>query len=580
MGNEDSAKIEKVLLSGGDSNGDREKNTGSSSSRGRKSRKVYSADEAIDKMGFGPFQLMIFFFCGLLWLADAMELMILSILSPAVKCQWDLSSAEEAIITSVVFIGALIGSLFWGVFGDTFGRKKALLGMDLVVLIFGVLSALKLTPDDNRSAGYPWLLACRFGVGFGAAGVTQAATYYIEFLPKKTRAVCSICVAGWWGIGTMFGAALAVAVMGENDLGWHWYLGLSACPMAAALLFFLFVPESARFYLAKGKKKQAEKVLRRVAWFNFKSLPEGSIVSYEEWQKEKEYNGEKPTVFESNHEEKKGHITSSFNDTCTEDNNSEKDPLLAPEGVKKEEKRPSYKEQIKSGFANVIEKFPLLFRNGMWKTTAILSVLWFGSAWLYYGIVLLTTTIFQYNPHCGLTDNMENYTNSSSFYSNATECEEHELDTNDYLKIMWTSGAEMPGLIVTIFIIEIVGRKITMAVNFSITLIGYCLLFICTNEALLTFFLSLIRAFVTGVFQTMYVYTPEVYPTKVRGFGIGFLFSIARVGAIVTPYVAQVLFQASDYAAIAMYAGSALILIVLALLLPLETKGKSLRDKT
>ena len=34
-------------------------------------------------------------------LADAMELMLLSVLGPIVKCQWDLSTAEEAIITSV-----------------------------------------------------------------------------------------------------------------------------------------------------------------------------------------------------------------------------------------------------------------------------------------------------------------------------------------------------------------------------------------------------------------------------------------------------------------------------------------------
>ena len=34
-------------------------------------------------------------------MADAMELMLLSVLSPAVKCQWDLESYEEAAITSV-----------------------------------------------------------------------------------------------------------------------------------------------------------------------------------------------------------------------------------------------------------------------------------------------------------------------------------------------------------------------------------------------------------------------------------------------------------------------------------------------
>ena len=36
-----------------------------------------------------------------LQLADAMELMILSVLSPAVECQWGLTKTEGATITSV-----------------------------------------------------------------------------------------------------------------------------------------------------------------------------------------------------------------------------------------------------------------------------------------------------------------------------------------------------------------------------------------------------------------------------------------------------------------------------------------------
>ena len=34
-------------------------------------------------------------------LADAMELMLLSVLSPEVECEWGLSRSEEAAITSV-----------------------------------------------------------------------------------------------------------------------------------------------------------------------------------------------------------------------------------------------------------------------------------------------------------------------------------------------------------------------------------------------------------------------------------------------------------------------------------------------
>ena len=59
---------------------------------------------------------------------------------------------------------------------------------------------------------------------------------------------------------------------------------------------------------------------------------------------------------------------------------------------------------------------------------------------------------------------------------------------------------------------------------------------------LLTIFLFVIRAFATGVSQVVYVYTPEIYPTTVRAFALGTCSAAAHIGAIVTPYTAQVSF--------------------------------------
>ena len=42
----------------------------------------------------------------------------------------------------------------------------------------------------------------------------------------------------WWAIGSMFGALLAFGVMGPDKLGWHWYLGLAAIPLALVLFIF------------------------------------------------------------------------------------------------------------------------------------------------------------------------------------------------------------------------------------------------------------------------------------------------------------------------------------------------------
>ena len=66
----------------------------------------------------------------------------------------------------------------------------------------------------------PMLLLCRF-VGFGVAGVAQATAYYIEFLPRRTRAICSVCLIGWFAVGTTFGAALAHGVMGSDKYNCH-----------------------------------------------------------------------------------------------------------------------------------------------------------------------------------------------------------------------------------------------------------------------------------------------------------------------------------------------------------------------
>ena len=62
---------------------------------------VFTIDEAVETIGFGIFQLKLSFVAGLAWMADSMEMMVLSILSPALLCEWSLSSWQKALITTV-----------------------------------------------------------------------------------------------------------------------------------------------------------------------------------------------------------------------------------------------------------------------------------------------------------------------------------------------------------------------------------------------------------------------------------------------------------------------------------------------
>ena len=52
-------------------------------------------------MGFSKFQIKLSLVTGLAWMADSMEMMLLSILGPALLCEWSLKSWEKALITTV-----------------------------------------------------------------------------------------------------------------------------------------------------------------------------------------------------------------------------------------------------------------------------------------------------------------------------------------------------------------------------------------------------------------------------------------------------------------------------------------------
>lgn len=96
------------------------------------------------------------------------------------------------------------------------------------------------------------------------------------------------------------------------------------------------------------------------------------------------------------------------------------------------------------------------------------------------------------------------------------------------------------------------------------------------RRILLTLILFLGRGVIAGLFQAAYVYTPEVYPTNLRSIGVGGCSSLARLGAMCTPYVAQVLFQASVGQAVAVYSAFALCASVACIFLPYETRGNDL----
>lgn len=85
---------------------------------------TYTLDEALEAVGFGKFQILVLGYAGMGLIAEAMEMMLLSFVGPAVQSAWGLSPRKESYITSVVFAGMLVGAYSWGIVSDKHGRRQ------------------------------------------------------------------------------------------------------------------------------------------------------------------------------------------------------------------------------------------------------------------------------------------------------------------------------------------------------------------------------------------------------------------------------------------------------------------------
>ncbi|XP_021657245.2 organic cation/carnitine transporter 7 isoform X2 [Hevea brasiliensis] len=245
-------------------------------------RLVYTLDEALAAVGFGKFQGLVLVYAGFGWFSEAIEIMILSFVGPAVKLKWALSSSEESLLSSVVFAGMLIGAYSWGLTSDNYGRRKAFLSMTVITSGAGFLSAF--------SPNYISLVFLRCLVGFGLGGGHVFLSWFLEFIPTSHRGKWMVIISIFWTIGTIFEASLAWIVM--PILNWRWLLALSAVPSFSLLLFYRLVPESPRYLCLKGRTVHAHQILEKMALVNQKDLPPGMLISYEIIDVDEEYPSE------------------------------------------------------------------------------------------------------------------------------------------------------------------------------------------------------------------------------------------------------------------------------------------------
>jgi len=108
-----------------------------------------------------------------------------------------------------------------------------------------------------------------------------------------------------------------------------------------------------------------------------------------------------------------------------------------------------------------------------------------------------------------------------------------------YYNFALVALAEVPGYLISYFGMCCLGRRFTLTASL-ILCGGACLVYsLVSVPTLKTIFFLISKFAVTASFGTIYLYTSELFPTKLRSCCVGLSSTCGRLGAIVSPYVSS-----------------------------------------
>jgi putative MFS transporter len=169
---------------------------------------------------------------------------------------WHLTYGQSALILFSSGVAAVPGAIFFGWLGDRIGRRKVFM---ITILTFSLATgAMALTPER----GWVYLAVMRFIVGFGVVGVAAVDMPLLqEFVPAAKRGwISGLSIALVPGGGLL--AATFAAFLG-GIVGWRGLFMLGLVPAFLAFLIRVWVPESPRWLMSRGRVEEAR---RSLAW--------------------------------------------------------------------------------------------------------------------------------------------------------------------------------------------------------------------------------------------------------------------------------------------------------------------------
>jgi MFS transporter, putative metabolite:H+ symporter len=208
----------------------------------------------LESLPISTWHARLFVVCALTLLCDAADQFLIIAIAPLLIREWGITAVDVGLIAGATGVGGIIGAPLFGFLADRIGRRTCMM---LSVAIYSVLTGLAAFANNVTE-----MVAIRAFAGIGLGGIVPVALAYVgEYSPPNWRGR----IIAWWNSMFPFGisAAAAVGLFVIVPYGWRWGFAVGAVPVIL-IPFILWLPESVRYLVAKGRSDEANKTIQRV----------------------------------------------------------------------------------------------------------------------------------------------------------------------------------------------------------------------------------------------------------------------------------------------------------------------------
>lgn len=203
------------------------------------------------------FLILVTFAAALGGLLFGFDTAVISGAVPFIKTYFDLDDIALGWAVSSLLAGCIVGVIASGKPADVLGRRKTLLVASLLFLISAIGSAL-----SNHLYVF---VVFRFIGGIAVGTASMLSPMYISEISPATKRGSLVSLnqlAIVIGILVAFFSNYILVSVGDNN--WRWMLAVMGVPALFFFVTLLFIPESPRWLVQKGKKTEAYSILERI----------------------------------------------------------------------------------------------------------------------------------------------------------------------------------------------------------------------------------------------------------------------------------------------------------------------------